>query len=233
MGTTAIYVRVSTRDQDLEQQEQNLWGYATDSLSIDPADIVVLRDKSTGTDTDRGGYRDLMQLVRDDEADRVIVREITRIGRNFRDIHETVHEIVEDHNAGLSVTNDNLEIEPGGDLSMRDKMFLSMLAWGAELEAKKIRENTIEGLRAAEAEGKWVGHPPYGFTTDDDGYLQPNDNFANAVEAIYAVDELGWSDRKAARHTGVPRRTVPNVVERKDLYLSEERADEDVELEAT
>jgi DNA invertase Pin-like site-specific DNA recombinase len=233
MGTTAIYVRVSTRDQDLEQQEQNLWEYATDSLSIDSADIVVLRDKSTGTDTDRGGYRDLMQLVRDDEADRVIVREITRIGRNFRDIHETVHEIVEDHNAGLSVTNDNLEIEPGGDLSMRDKMFLSMLAWGAELEAKKIRENTIEGLRAAEAEGKWVGHPPYGFTTDDDGYLQPNDNFANAVEAIYAVDELGWSDRKAARHTGVPRRTVPNVLERKDLYLSEERADEDVELEAT
>ena len=233
MGTTAIYVRVSTRDQDLEQQEQNLWAYATDSLSIDPADILVLRDKSTGTDTDRGGYRELMQLVRDDEADRVIVREITRIGRNFRDIHETVHEIVEDHNAGLSVTNDDLEIEPGGDLSMRDKMFLSMLAWGAELEAKKIRENTIEGLRAAEAEGKWVGHPPYGFTTDDDGYLQPNDNFANAVEAIYAVDELGWSDRKAARHTGVPRRTVPNVLERKDLYLSEERADEDVELEAT
>jgi hypothetical protein len=46
------------------------------------------------------------------------------------------------------------------------------------------------------------------------------------------VDELGWSDRKAARHTGVPRRTIPNVVERKDLYLSEERADEDVELEA-
>jgi len=232
MGTTAIYVRVSTRDQDLEQQEQNLWAYATDSLSIDPADIVVLRDTSTGTDTDRGGYRDLMQLVRDDEADRVIVREITRIGRNFRDIHETVHEIVEDHDAGLSVTNDNLEIEPGGDLSMRDKMFLSMLAWGAELEAKKIRENTIEGLRAAEAEGKWVGHPPYGFTTDDDGYLQPNDNFANAVEAIYAVDELGWSDRKAARHTGVPRRTVPNVLNRKDLYLSEERADEDPELEA-
>ena len=232
MGTTAIYVRVSTRDQDLEQQEQNLWAYATDSLSIDPADIVVLRDTSTGTDTDRGGYRDLMQLVRDDEADRVIVREITRIGRNFRDIHETVHEIVEDHDAGLSVTNDNLEIEPGGDLSMRDKMFLSMLAWGAELEAKKIRENTIEGLRAAEAEGKWVGHPPYGFTTDDDGYLQPNDNFANAVEAIYAVDELGWSDRKAARHTGVPRRTVPNVLNRKELYLSEERADEDPELEA-
>ena len=233
MGTTAIYVRVSTRDQDLEQQEQNLWAYATDSLSIDPADIVVLRDKSTGTDTDRGGYRDLMQLVRNDEADRVIVREITRIGRNFRDIHETVHEIVEDHNAGLSVTNDNLEIEPGGDLSMRDKMFLSMLAWGAELEAKKIRENTIEGLRAAEAEGKWVGHPPYGFTTDDDGYLQPNDNFGNAVEAIYAADELGWSDRKAARHTGVPRRTVPNVLERKNLYLSEEWADEDPELEAT
>jgi hypothetical protein len=46
------------------------------------------------------------------------------------------------------------------------------------------------------------------------------------------VDELGWSDRKAARHTGVPRRTVPNVLKRKALYLSEEPADEDVDLEA-
>jgi len=103
---------------------------------------------------------------------------------------------------------------------MQDKMFLSMLAWGAELEAKKIKENTIEGLRAAEAEGKWLGRPPYGFSTDDDGYLQPNENYSNAIQAIEGVEELDWSHRKAARHSGVPRRTVPNLLERKELYLT-------------
>jgi len=217
---TVIYARVSTQDQDLEHQRENLWQYATDRLDIDPTSIEVFTDKATGTNQRRAGYKEMMSLVRSGDVERVIVREVTRIGRNFRDIHETVHEIVEDLGVGLSVVNDNLEIEPGDDLSMQDKMFLSMLAWGAELEAKKIKENTIEGLRAAEAEGKWLGRPPYGFSTDDDGYLQPNENYSNAIQAIEGVEELDWSHRKAARHSGVPRRTVPNLLERKELYLN-------------
>lgn len=224
---TLIYARVSTEDQDLEHQRDNLWQYATDRLEVAPESIDVLTDKATGTNQRRDGYKELMSRVRAGEVERVVVREVTRIGRNFRDIHETVHELVEDLGVGLSVVNDNLEIEPGDELSMQDKMFLSMLAWGAELEAKKIKENTLEGLRAAEAQGKWLGRPPYGFSTDDDGYLQPNENYSNAIQAIEAVDELDWSHRKAARHSGVPRRTVPNVLERKDLYRTHEEEHND------
>jgi DNA invertase Pin-like site-specific DNA recombinase len=139
----------------------------------------------------------------------------------MREISENVHEIVQDHGVGLHVRNDQLEVEPGDELTMRNKMLLNVLAWSAELEAKKIQENTRAGLAAAEAAGKWVGRPPYGFSTDDDGYLQPNENFGNARDAIIAVEEKGWSDRKASRHSGVPRRTVPNVVERQELYLEE------------
>lgn len=221
MGSTLIYARVSTAEQDLDAQANNLWDYVVDDLGVPPENIDVLHDQATGTNTDRSGFRDLLDRVRNGDVERVVVREVTRVGRNFRDINETVHELVEDHDVGLSITNDNLEIEPGGDLSMRDKMFLSMLAWGAELEAKKIQENTVEGLRAAEAAGKWVGRPPYGFTTDDDGYLQPTDEYGNAVDAIRANDELGWSERKIARHTDVPRRTVPRILDRRDLYLTE------------
>lgn len=218
---TLIYARVSKRDQNLSHQEENLWSYATEDLDVDEASIDVLSDKSTGTDTDRSGYREMLRRVRDGDADRVVVREVTRLGRTMREISENVHEIVQDHEVGLHVMNDNLEVEPGDELTMQDKMILNVLAWAAELEAKKIQENTRAGLAAAEAAGKWVGRPPYGFSTDDDGYLQPNENFANAREAIIGVEENGWSDRKAARHSGVPRRTVPNVVERKELYLEE------------
>lgn len=72
--------------------------------------------------------------------------------------------------------NDTLEVEAGEELSMQDKMLLNVLAWAAEVEAKKIKENTLAGLRAAEAAGKWVGRPPFGFTTDEEGYLQPNED---------------------------------------------------------
>ncbi|WP_435125425.1 recombinase family protein [Halobaculum sp. D14] len=221
MGKTAIYARVSTEEQSVQHQQENLWNYATDELGISPEDLEVLSDKATGTNTDRSGYRDLLRMVRDDEVDQVIVREVTRLGRTMRDISENVHEIVQDHGCGLYVRNDQLEVDPGDELSMQDKMILNVLAWSAEVEAKKIKENTRAGLRAAEAAGKWTTRPPYGFTTDDDGYLQPTDDFSRAREAIIGVEEEGWSHRKAARHSGVPRRTVPNLLDRRDLYLEE------------
>lgn len=219
--STVIYARVSTDDQDLDHQKDNLWQYTTEKLGVSGDEIEVLTDKSTGTNEDRSGYRRMIDLVENNEIDRVVVREVTRIGRSFRDINDTVHMIVEDHNVGLFIKNDNLEIEGGDEMSMQDKMFLSMLAWGAELEAKKIKENTKAGLKAAREAGKWTKRPPYGFTTDDDGYLQPNEDFGKAVEAIQAVDDMDWSHRKAARHTGVPRRTIPSLLDRKSMYLDE------------
>lgn len=220
MGTI-IYARVSKPEQNLKHQRENLWAYATDELGVPGEEIDVLSDKSTGTDTDRSGYRSMLERVREGDVDRIIVREVTRLGRTMREISENVHEMVQDHGIGLYVMNDNLEVKAEEGLSMQDKMLLNVLAWAAELEAKKIKENTIAGLRAAEEAGKWTTRPPYGFTTDDDGYLQPNEKFDNAIRAIRAVEDEDWSHRKTARHSGVPRRTIPNLLDRKDLYLAE------------
>jgi len=220
MGTTVIYARVSTEDQDLQQQEADLWDYTTERLGVDGADVEVLRDKSTGTNIDRSGYREMMQLVRSGEADRVVVRAIDRVGRDLRDIQDTIYEIVDDHGCDFHATQDGLRSE-GDDMDIGFKSALFGLSLAAEIKARKVKDNTMQGLRAAEAAGKWIGAPPYGFTTDDDGYLQPTEKFHNALEAIRAVDEAGWSHRKASRHTGVPRRTVPNLLERRELYLEE------------
>jgi DNA invertase Pin-like site-specific DNA recombinase len=219
MGQTLIYARVSTAEQNLAQQRSELWDHATEELGVDPANLDVLSDTSTGTDIDRAGYRELRDRIHNEDVDRVIAREVTRLGRNMREISELVHEMVDDHDVGLAVVNDNLHVEAGEELSLQDKMILEVLAWSAELEAEKIRENTLQGLRAAEKAGKWIGRPPFGFTTDDDGYLQPTDEFGDAVRAIRGVQDHDWSHRKAARHTGVPRRTVPNLLENADLYL--------------
>lgn len=222
MVETAIYARVSTEEQDVEHQEENLWEYATDELNVPPKEITVLKDKATGTNTDRSGYREMLELVRSGEVDQVVVREVTRLGRTMREISENVHEIVQDHNCGLRVVNDQLEVKPGDELSMQDKMLLNVLAWAAELEAKKIKENTIAGLRAAREAGKWTNRPPYGFTTDEDGYLQPNEDFSKARDAIIAVKQEDMSHRAASRHTGIPRRTIPNILDREELYMGDE-----------
>lgn len=222
MAQIVVYARVSKPEQNIEHQKDNLWSYTTDILGYDPAEneIDVLADKRTGTNTNRDGYREMMRRVRGGEADAVVVRNIRRLGRSMREISENAREMIDDNGVGLYTMNDPIEVDPGDELNSHEELHLSVLAWAAQVEAENIRENTIAGLRAAEEAGKWTSRPPYGFTTDDEGYLQPNENFQNALEAIQAVEDLDWSHRKAARHSGVPRRTVPALLERKDLYMA-------------
>lgn len=227
MKNVYIYGRVSTTDQNIQQQVENLKVYVTEELGYSLSEVEVIRDQSTGTNTDRDGYQQLLEHVREDEADAVVVRSVSRIARNMRDLHETVGEIVEDNDTGLFIKNDGIEIPSGEDLDTRDKLLVNTLAMAAELEADMLKERTVEGLRAAQQAGKHTGRPPYGFTTTENGYLAPNEDFHAAVEAIHAVEEEGWSKRKTARHTGVPRRTIPKLIENKDRYLTEYDAPED------
>ena len=106
-------------------------------------------------------------------------------------------------------------------MDTRDKILLNVLGLAAELEADLLRERTLDGLRAAEAAGKHVGRLPYGFETDAEGYLIPGEDYQRAREVIEAVEELGWSKRKTARHTGVSRRTVARILDRRELYLGD------------
>ena len=216
-ATTIIYSRVSTADQDLDHQREALWEYAVENLGVAADDLDVLEDRSTGTDVDRSGYRRLIERVREGDVEQVVVRSVSRIARNMRDLYATVDDIVE-NGTGLHIVNDGIEIAPGEEMDLRDRILLNTFALAAELEAEMLKQRTVEGLRAAESAGKHIGRPPYGFETDDDGYLIPSEEYPAARDAIEAVEELGWSVRKAARHTGIPRRTVSNILERRSLY---------------
>ncbi len=219
---TILYGRVSTTEQNIDHQMERLWELATNERDIDPSRIVPLSDESTGRNTERDGYKEMMRKIREDKAELVICRSLSRLGRNMRDIYNTVYEIIEDHNAGLIVAKDGIDIEPGDELDTRDKVYVNALGLGADIEADLIRERTLEGLRAAERAGKRIGRPIYGFSGED-GSIYPDENYRKAVMAIFADEEFGWSHRKIERQIGVPRRTVPRVLNRKDVYLDERR----------
>lgn len=229
---TTIYARVSTPNQNLAQQKEKLWNHATDKLDVEPSNIDVLADEATGGNTERDGYQEMMRRVRESETKRVVVRSITRLGRNMRDLNEAVHEIAEDHGVGLTVVNDGIDIPPETEeLNLEQKAILYGLSFAADIEHEMIKQRTIDGLRAAEEAGKRIGRPIYGFTSED-GSLRPDDEeYEKAVQAIVAKEELDWSDRRIQRQIGVPRRTVPRVVERQEIYLGE-RLHEDMADEA-
>ena len=59
----AVYVRVSTADQNLDRQLEAAHEYAESTFDCELKDIITFRDKSTGTDTARSGYKDLLEEV--------------------------------------------------------------------------------------------------------------------------------------------------------------------------
>jgi hypothetical protein len=128
----AVYVRVSTADQNLDRQLERTSEYAQDRLGADLAEIETYRDKSTGTNTERSGYRELMADVEAGEVDHVVVNSISRVSRSIRDLQRTVDRL-EDADTALHVVEERLVLDPNEDDPYQDALF-RMLGVFAQLE---------------------------------------------------------------------------------------------------
>ena len=216
---TALYCRVSTADQNLARQRQRTSEYATDRLGVEPSAIEVYIDKQTGTDTDRDGYRELMEAVEAGDAERVVASEVSRISRSVRDFAATVERIVDENGVGLHILDMGIALDPD-DRDPYTRAFLTVAATFAELEAEIKRENTREGIAASRAQGKWHGRPPFGFDVGPEGYLVPNDDYETALVVLDELDK-GASKRELSRRTSVARSTIQHIATSRERYVGE------------
>ena len=216
---TALYCRVSTTDQNLARQRQRTSEYATDALGIEPTAIEVYSDKQTGTDTDRDGYRELMEAIEAGDIERIIASEVSRLSRSVRDFAATVERIVDENEVGLHILDMGIDLDPD-DRDPYTRAFLTVAATFAELEAEIKRDNITEGIAANRAQGKWHGRPPFGFDVGPEGYLTPNDDYETAIVILDELDK-GASKRDLARRTGIARSTVRKVANNPERYVGE------------
>lgn len=215
MGT-ACYVRVSTEDQSLDRQLEATHEYA-EELGANPSEIRTYRDKSTGTNVDRSGYRELLEDVDAGEHDRVVVHSISRVARSVRDFDQTVEHIVDQNETALHIISEGFDIVPGDDDPYQRAM-LQILSVFAELEAEMAQTRTKEGIRTRmQNEEYHHGPAPLGFQKDD-GYLIEAANYDRVRTVLQEVDHGAMSKRKAARELDTSRRTINRALDRRDLY---------------
>ena len=139
--TTYIYARVSTNDQDTEAQ--------ADALKSKYAHDFVVEDVFTGTTTDRPKFKKLIgSLV---EGDTLIVREVSRLGRNSVEVLELAQDLKA---RKVRLVIDNLGIDvttPAGE------MIFTMMAGMAKMERELMLERQRIGIEKAKADGKYTG----------------------------------------------------------------------------
>mgnify|MGYP000728305090 CR=1 FL=1 len=213
---TAIYARVSTTEQNLDRQLESTHEYAQKKLGTDLSDIQTYRDKSTGTDTERSGYQEMMEEVEAGEFDHVIVHEISRLARSLQDLERTVSRVT-DSGTAIHFVRDGLSFGDGKERPMH-RLQMQMLGAFAEWQARVKQMNTKEGIAARQQEDDYHhGRPPLGFEKDN-GRLIEGENYDQVCAVIELVIKDELSKRQAARELRTSRATINRCLDRTQIY---------------
>lgn len=213
----ACYCRVSTAEQNLDRQLTATSEYAQHEFGVELKDVETFRDKSTGTNTAREGYKSLMKAVESGDIDAVVVKSVSRISRSIRDLDRTAERIVEDYDTQLHIINEGFRLSPGDRDPYQNALF-RLLGVFAELEAEMTQQRVREGIAARKANDEYHHGPaPLGFEKDD-GRLIEAESYDHVTTVLDMVQKGDISKRKAAKELDTSRRTINRALERAELY---------------
>ncbi|EPY6467477.1 recombinase family protein [Clostridium sporogenes] len=187
MGRIYGYARVSSKDQNLDRQIEELKKFNKD--------IVLFTDKQSGKDFERKEYEIMKRVT--GEGDTIVVKELDRLGRNKELIKQ---ELEYYKNKGVRViildiptTTTNLDGMDEGIakemLKMINNILIEVLATMAEQERNKIKSRQREGIAIAKNKGVEFGRPRIEI---DDNFINIYDKWKNKeIKAIEAMEILG------------------------------------------
>lgn len=153
-GNTYGYIRVSTREQNIDRQK-----IALTEFGVSQAHIYV--DRLSGKDFNRPSYRRLVKKLK--PGDTLVIKSIDRLGRNYDEILEQWRAITKAAGADIVVIDiPLLDTRQGKDLTgtLIADLVLQILSYFAEKEREYIRQRQAEGIAAAKARGVVFGRPP-------------------------------------------------------------------------
>lgn len=155
--TCAIYLRVSTIDQTVEQQLPKIEAFA----GLRGLEVVArFVDKSSGGNTDRPDLVRMMESVANTHPgahpfEAVVYLRSSRLGRNLRDVLRIWDYFEERGIATISAT------EPFDTRTPPGRFVRTILAAADELNREQLIEQTKEKIAYNRARGQPVGsHPP-------------------------------------------------------------------------
>lgn len=180
------YLRVSSKDQNLDRQYAALASY-----QIPKKNIYV--DQMSGKDFQRKAYQKMIRSVK--RGDLIIVKSIDRLGRNYDDMMKEWRRITKEIGADIEVVDMPLlnTRSRKDDLTgvFISDLVLQILAYVAETERNFIKSRQAEGIAVAKAKGVKFGcqkkEVPQGFEQQYQLWRE------GKISVRQAAQELGMS----------------------------------------
>lgn len=199
MEKVVIYSRVSTKDQNCENQIQ-LLKTIVERNSWDLVDLYV--DVGISGSKGRESRKEFDRLNKDmvrRKFNRILVWDISRLGRSLQHLVEFLNEVnsigcnLYIHQSGLDTSTPN------------GKMMFQMIGVFSEFEREMISERVKLGLERVKSKGQKLGRP------------QKVD--LKMIDEMKKLKEIGWSYGKISDQVGVSKMTVSRTI--KSLYSLE------------
>lgn len=189
------YVRVSTKEQNVDRQVKSLTEYGCEKIFV---------DKKSGKDLNREEYQKMKKFIR--EKDIVVFAELDRLGRTKKDIDNEWNDLI---NRGVDIVVLDVPIL---DTTQHQGIFGELMiniarelfGYQAEQERKKTLQRAKEGIAIAKQQGKYKGRP-----------TQYHSKAKGKDKLIYEtiVNELkdGNTIMGISKKTGVARNTIYKI----------------------
>lgn len=183
-----LYARVSTSQQDTLRQEEKLEEYCR----VNNYEIVEkITEKISGTKS--WEERELKEVFGNKDYDGVLVLELSRLGRNTKDVLTVISKLTAQNRWVQSISNNNLRtLDDNGKEDPVAKMMLTILSGIAELERNTILDRSASGLNTSVKRGNWTGgkYLPYGYKRIDKKLVIEEDE-AKVVRRIFKLHRMG------------------------------------------
>ena len=191
--TAVIYLRLS-RDDNLEGESYSIGNQkkllTTTAKDLGYSNIVTFIDDGvSGVTMNRPGFNDMMQQLEENRAAALLVKDLSRLGRNYIEVGRLMEEFFPEHDIRLVAVSDNIDTDEGeNEMAPIRNLFNE---WYARDISKKRRiSNKIKGNA-----GEPLGQPPYGYIKDPDNpkHWIIEEEAASTVRRIFSMtlDGLG------------------------------------------
>ena len=198
----ALFVRVSTKQQDYDRQVNDLISYVNRQ---NHTVVATIHEQISGSTSykNRPAIQELLDLAKSGRIEKILVTEVSRLGRKTSDILRLI-EFLTEEKISVFILNYNLEtLLPDKRINPVASILFTLLAEFSRLERETLRERIVSGLETAKRKGVKLGRPQ--------GSIKSVQTIQSKYSRVITDLNSGLSLRAISKLRGISVNTVQKV----------------------
>lgn len=208
---TAIYCRLSREDEknSISTSIKNQQDFLIEYLKKNNFKLfkTYIDDGYSGGNFERPGFKSLIEDIKNNNIDIVLVKDLSRLGRNYLEVGYYTEDFFPSHNIRFIAVNDNYDSLNGEDDITPFKNIINQ--WYLKDISKKVKSvHEIRMKKGILPKGNFI--PLFGYQYDDTNERVIDPNSAKVVKKVFELYNNGYSPKRIKEEMIKNKMTTPS-----------------------